>query len=63
MVPTLGEMCSGETMIDIDRGFEITNTFGTAFLRRYLLDEISMELYLRPSYASTWSDIVYERAR
>ncbi|MDI7268038.1 MAG: prolyl oligopeptidase family serine peptidase [Myxococcota bacterium] len=52
LIPTLGEMCSREGRIGIDRGFAITGTFATAFLRLHLLGDASMEPYLTTDYAA-----------
>ncbi|MBI5501311.1 MAG: hypothetical protein HY907_13785 [Deltaproteobacteria bacterium] len=53
IIPTLGEMCTREGHIAINRGFAITDTFATAFLRLHLLDDAAMADYLTPEYAAT----------
>lgn len=63
IIPELGEMCSREGRIGIDRAFAVTNTFATAFIRLHLLGEPAMALYLRPEYAAAaFPETTFERA-
>jgi predicted dienelactone hydrolase len=52
LIPELGDMCSREGRIGIDRAFQITNTFATAFVRLHLLGDAAMAPYLAPDYAA-----------
>jgi predicted dienelactone hydrolase len=61
IIPTLGDMCSRDGRIGIDRGFAITNTFATAFLCRHLLGDEAMDAYLTPEYAvAVFPDATFE---
>jgi len=51
LIPTLGDMCSRDGRIGIDRGFAITNTFAVAFLCRHVLGDEAMDAYLTSEYA------------
>ena len=61
IIPTLGDMCSRDGRIGIDRGFAITNTFATAFLCRHVLGDEAMDAYLNPEYAAAvFPDATFE---
>ena len=50
LIPGLKDFCTGK-LIKIDRGFEIINTLGTAFLRLHLRGEKSYAPYLTAAWA------------
>lgn len=45
--------------LDITRAHEVTNTFGVAFLERYVAGDTSVEPYLTASYASTVPEVAF----
>jgi predicted dienelactone hydrolase len=49
-IPTLGDLCD-DTHIELDRCFEITNTFVVAFFRHHLLHDRAMIPFLTPQFA------------
>ena len=51
LIPGLKDFCTGKLM-KIDRGFEIINTLGTAFLRLHLKGEKGLAPYLTAKWAS-----------
>lgn len=57
LIPELAQMCDPSVYIDLDRAFEITNTFTTAFFRYYIENEEGMSPYLSPDFASTCPEI------
>lgn len=54
LIPELADMCDPSRYIDLDRAFEITNTFCTAFFRYYMLGEETLRTYLESEFASTF---------
>ena len=52
LIPGLKDFCTGK-LIKIDRGFEIVNTLGTAFLRLYLKGEKGLAPYLSAKWAAS----------
>ena len=53
MIPTLNELCNNDQLLDIDRGFQIINTYVTAWAGLYLNDDPGMARWLRNDYAAT----------
>ena len=50
LIPGLKDFCTGK-LIKIDRGFEMINTLGTAFLRMHLKGEKGLATYLTTKWA------------
>jgi predicted dienelactone hydrolase len=59
LIPDLADMCDPSVYIDIDRAFEITDTFATAFFRYRLKGETAMAPYLEADFAALYPEVAF----